>query len=43
MNQSVYLQLADADTIIYMIISGKYTDEELKEAANKYHKKWNEV
>ena len=43
MNQSVYLQLADADKIIYMIISEKYSAEELKEVANKYHKKWNEL
>jgi len=43
MNQSVYYQLADADKVVYMIISGKYSEEELEEAANKYHKKWNEL
>ena len=43
MNKSVYIQLADADQIIYSIISGKFSVEELKEQANKYHKKWNEV
>ncbi len=43
LNKSVYFQLADADEVIYALLSNKYTPEELKAMTDKYHVKWNDV
>lgn len=42
-NQTVYLQLAAADKIIYTILSGSTHEDLIKKMCQDYHEGWNTI